>query len=92
LGNQDLTISIFSRTAHKSYIERLNVPFRERLAPLARGCRVLACHTLTLCHGMYPIGTVYNFCTPHKSLCVAGGKQTPAMAAGITDHCWSVRE
>jgi hypothetical protein len=41
---------------------------------------------------MYLIGTVYNFCTPHASLAQAGGKTTPAMAAGITDHCWSVRE
>ena len=73
-------------------IERLNATFRARLAPLARRCRALARHTLTLHHGMYLIGTVYNFCTPHESLCVAGGKQTPAMAAGITDHCWSVRE
>jgi transposase-like protein len=75
-----------------AYIERLNATFRERLAPLARRCRALARHTLTLRYGMYLIGTVYNFCTPHESLCVAGGKQTPALAAGITDHCWSVRE
>jgi transposase-like protein/IS1 family transposase len=75
-----------------AYIERLNATFRERLAPLARRCRALARHTLTLQHGMYLIGTVYNFCTPHESLCVAGGRQTPAMAAGITDHCWTIRE
>jgi IS1 family transposase len=29
----------------------------------------------------------YNFCRSHKSL-----RMTPAMAAGITDHIWSVRE
>jgi hypothetical protein len=46
-------------------IERLNATCRERLAPLARRCRALARHTLTLQHGMYLIGTVYNFCTPH---------------------------
>jgi transposase-like protein len=73
-------------------IERLNATFRARLAPLAQRCRALARHTLTLHHGMYLIGTVSNFGTPHESLSVAGGKQTPAMAAGITDHCWSVRE
>ena len=56
-----------------AYIERLNATFRERLAPLAWRCRALARHTLTLRHGMYLIGTVYNFCTPHESLCVAGG-------------------
>ena len=31
--------------------------------------------------------TFYNFCRVHKSLRV-----TPAMAAGISDHVWSVRE
>jgi len=35
-----------------AYIERLNATFRERLAPLARRCRALARHTLTLEHGM----------------------------------------
>jgi transposase-like protein len=73
-------------------IERLHATFRERLAPLARRCRALARHTLTLQHGRYLIGTVYNFCTPHASLAHAGCGTTPAMAAGITDHCWSVRE
>lgn len=73
-------------------IERLNATFRERLASLTRRGRALARRTLTLQHGMYLIGTVYNFCTPHDSLRVAGGKQTPAMAAGITDHCWTIRE
>jgi hypothetical protein len=29
----------------------------------------------------------YNFCRVHKSL-----RMTPAMAAGISDHIWSVRE
>ena len=74
-----------------AYIERLNATFRERLAPLARRCRALARHTLTLEHGMYLVGTVYTFSTPHASLSDAG-VTTPAMAAGITDHCWSVHE
>jgi transposase-like protein len=74
-----------------AYIERLNATFRERMAPLARRCRALARHTLTLQHGMYLIGTVYNFCTPHASLSDAG-LTTPAMAAGITDHCWTMHE
>ena len=74
-----------------AYIERLNATFRERLAALTRRGRALARRTLTLQHGMYLIGTVYNFCTPHTSLAHAGGKTTPAMAAGITDHCWSVQ-
>jgi transposase-like protein len=75
-----------------AYIERLNATFRERLAALTRRGRALARHTLTLQHGMYLIGTVYNFCTPHASLAYAGCGTTPAMAAGITDHCWTVQE
>ncbi len=73
-------------------IERLNATFRERLAVLVRRGRALARRTLTLQHGMSLIGTGYNFCTPHESLAHAGGTTTPAMAAGITDHCWSVQE
>jgi transposase-like protein/IS1 family transposase len=82
-----------------AYIERLNATFRERLASLTRRGRALARRTCTLQHSMYLIGTVYNFCTPHESLQVAqtgAGRahvaRTPAMAAGITEHCWTVQE
>jgi IS1 family transposase len=75
-----------------AYIERLNATFRARLASLTRRGRALARRTLTLQHGMYLIGTVYNFCTPHASLPPTRGGTTPAMAAGITDHCWTVQE
>src|ERR1043166_1306116 len=75
-----------------AYIERLNATFRERLASLTRRGRALARRTVTLQHGMYLIGTVYNFCTPHASLAHASGRTTPAMAAGITDHCWTAQE
>src|SRR6059036_1808440 len=82
-----------------AYIERLNATFRERLAPLARRCRALARHTLTLEHGMYLVGTVYNFCTAHARLRLTASaagtaprQRTPAMAAGITEHCWTVQE
>ena len=75
-----------------AYIERLNATFRACLASLTRRGRALARRTLTLQHGMYLIGTVYNFCTPHASLPHASGGTTPAMAAGITDHCWIVQE
>jgi len=68
--------------SNTAYIERLNATFREHLAPLAR-------HTLTLHEGMCLVGTVSNFCTPHASLSPAR-KITPAMAAGITDHGWTI--
>jgi transposase-like protein len=71
--------------------ERLNATLRERLASLTRRGRALARRTVTWQHGMSLIGTVYNFCTPHASLRTAGATP-PAMAAGITDHGWSVQE
>lgn len=43
---------------HTAYSERLNATFRERLAPLARRCRALARHPLTLHEGMFVGGTV----------------------------------
>jgi transposase-like protein len=76
-----------------AYIERLNGTFRSRLAVLGRRTRRSARRVATVERGMYLVGTVYNFCTPHASLTTdAGRRQTPAMAAGVTDHVWSVGE
>jgi hypothetical protein len=78
--------------SHTVDIERLNATFRERLALLARRWRVLARQTLSLRHGIDLTGTVDNCCTPHERVCVAGNTRTPARAAGITDHCWTIQE
>jgi transposase-like protein len=86
-------------TINTAFIERLNATFRERLASLVRRGRALARQTQTLQTGMFLVGTLYNFCTPHASLSMASAGPsnrspwcTPAMAAGITEHCWSVAE
>jgi len=82
-----------SAVLNTAYIERLNGTFRERLAPLARRTRHLLCNQATLEAGMYLVGTVYNFCTEHESVTTATQqRRPPAMAAGITDHCWTVAE
>lgn len=79
------------RVRNTAYIERLNGTFRSRLAVLGRRTRRSARNMATVARGMYLVGTVYNFCTTHDRLPkVAGRRQTPAMAAGITDHGWSV--
>jgi transposase-like protein len=82
-----------------AYIERLNATFRARLTRLVRRGRALAHQTRPLQAGLYLVGTVYNFCTDHASLRVAGIinghkwlPRTPAMAAGLADHRWSVPE
>jgi transposase-like protein len=85
-----------------AYIERLNATFRARLAGLIRRGRCLTQQIGTLHAGVYLVGTVYNFCTYHTSLRIAlavGSRgrlhwvpRTPAMAAGLTDHRWTIQE
>ncbi len=76
-----------------AYIERLNGTLRARLAPRARRTHHLVHRKEVLHAGMYLVGALYNFCTVHASLALSSGVQrTPAMAAGLTDHCWSVAE
>ncbi len=86
-----------------AYIERLQATFRSRLAPLARKTRAAARRRATLEAGMWLVGTVYNFCRAHRSLGLPGGagvvagthhwiERTPAQAAGLTDHRWSLHE
>ena len=74
-----------------AYIERLNATFRQRLCGLTRKGRALLRKPATLTSRMYLLGCVYNWCTPHQSL----SRQeacTPAMAAGLTTHVWSLSE
>jgi len=84
-----------------AYIERLNATFRQRMGCLSRRTRHLARQQPTLQAGMYLVGTVYNFCTYHHSLRLKlwltertyrWVHRTPIMAAGLSDHCWSVHE
>jgi len=84
-----------------AYIERLNATFRACIAALIRRGRALVRQADTLHPAMYLMGCVYNFCTDHKSLRLAiylpKGRRhwvarTPAIAAGLTNHRWSVEE
>jgi IS1 family transposase len=78
-----------------AFIERLNGTFRERLASLTRKSRHAARRLFALETGMYLIGCSYNFCFPHHELSKTnrfGSPCTPAMAAGLTDHVWSIYE
>jgi transposase-like protein len=83
-----------------AYIERLNATFRGALSPLARRGRAIARGVDALTAGMYLFGCASNFCWVHDGLRVAAEpepgrkwrERTPAMAAGLTDHCWTMRE
>jgi hypothetical protein len=76
-----------------AWIERLNATFRARLCALVRRGRALVRQVPTLHGAIYLTGTVYNFCTPHATLSFEAHRPTtPAMAAGLTDHRWSLEE
>lgn len=75
-------------TINTAYIERLFATFRGRLAFCVRRSRHPARLLETVNQGIYLVGCLYNFCDLHRSL----GQRTPAMAAGLTDHQWSVEE
>ena len=68
-----------------AYIERLNATFRTWLPALTRRSRTPAREVVQLETAMFWMGVVYNFCRVHATL-----QGTPAMAADLTDHIWSV--
>ena len=94
-AQQLLTLTRGCKEFNTSLIERFNGTMRERLAALTRKCRHAAQRLETLETGMYLIGSTYNFCWSHHELSNRkhfGYLCTPAMAAGLTDHLWSVPE
>jgi IS1 family transposase/transposase-like protein len=82
---------------HTSFVERLNLTLRHLVAGLRRCTMALAYDAKSLRRRFALSAAYYNFCRPHASLQAQHRNghtylQTPAMAAGITDHVWKVRE
>jgi IS1 family transposase/transposase-like protein len=90
-----------------AFIERVNLTIRQHVAAVGRRVITLCKSAEGVHHQLALYHTYYNFCLPHASLRVplprplptngtGSAKQwcpcTPAMAAGLTDHVWSVRE
>ena len=83
-----------------SDIERLNATFRAALSPLVRRGRALVRGEGVLTGWMDLVGCADNFCWEHDSLRVSAEPgerlkwraRTPAMAAGLTDHRWTMHE
>jgi hypothetical protein len=80
-----------------SYLERQNLTMRmgtRRFTRLTNGfSKKVDNHMAAIAlHFMH-----YNFARPHRSLTITGEdgksiKRTPAMAAGVADHVWSLGE
>jgi len=97
----------FSGTLNTAFVERINLTLRHALAALSRRSWATAQLTGELLAHLEWWRAYYHFCRPHLSLRLQldvpqarRGKQTPrrygprtpAMAAGLTDHLWSVEE
>jgi transposase-like protein len=98
--NEVLVATGTGKGINTAYIERLNATFRASLAVLVRRGRAIAHKQAMLTAGMNLVGCAYNFCWHHESLRLAAPEgsgrkwlhRTPAMAAGLTDHRWSMLE
>ena len=71
-----------------SLLERLNGTLRLHVSPMRRKTRAFAKCRETLNLHIQLFKSYYNLCLAHSSL----KGQTPAQAAGLTNHQWSVRE
>lgn len=71
-----------------SLLERLKGTLRGQVSPMHRKTRAFAKHRTTLELHVRLFKSYYNLCLAHSSL----DGQTPAQAAGLTDHRFTVRE
>src|SRR5499433_1421710 len=90
-----------------AFVERINLSLRQHVAAVGRRVSTLCKHEAGWRQQLVLYQVYYNFCLPHASLCLplpqpepthgsGSARQwrlcTPAMAAGLTDHVWTLRE
>ena len=90
-----------------AFVERLNLTMRQHVAAVGRRVSTLCKGKDGLRQQLALYHVYYNFCLPHASLrqpvpqpiptngtgsAKMWQPQTPAMAAGLTDHVWTLRE
>jgi hypothetical protein len=95
------------RKINSAFVERLNLDFRQHVAEIGRRVNTLCKHEAGLRQQLALFQTYHNFVLPHASLRLplpelelnpeSGAikrwqPRTPAMAAGLTDQVWSLRE
>jgi IS1 family transposase len=90
-----------------SFVERVNLSIRHHVAAIGRWVSTLCKGETGLRQQLALYHVYYNFCLPHASLrqpllalevtngsgsARLGRPRTPAMAARLTDHVWSLKE
>jgi len=107
LGAVQQVLAVHGWQINTAFIERVNLTIRQHVAAVGRRVSTL-CKGEDGLHQQLVLYHVYdNFCLPHASLrqplsqplpthgtgsARQGRPQTPAMAAGLTDHVWTLRE
>jgi hypothetical protein len=94
-------------TINTAFVERLNLDIRQRVAAIGRRVNTLCRGEAGLRDQLTLFQVYHNFVLPHASLRqpllrpqATNGRGsakvwrpcTPAMAAGVTDHAWSLKE
>ena len=94
-------------TINTAFVERLNLDLRQRVAAIGRRVNTLCQGEAGLQQQLMLFQVYHNFVLPHASLRQpllipqpTNGRGsakvwrpcTPAMAAGLTDHVWSLKE
>jgi hypothetical protein len=94
-------------TINTAFVERLNLDLRQCVAAIGRRVNTVCQGEESLLDRLVLFQTYHNFVLPHTSLrqpllvpepTHGSGSarlwqpRTPAMAAGLTDHVWSLRE
>jgi IS1 family transposase len=100
-------LSACGRKINTAFVERLNLDIRQRVAAVGRRVNTLCQGEDGIQHQLVVFHAYHNFVLPHASLRQplpvpeatngTGSAKvwrpcTPAMAAGLTDHVWSLRE
>ena len=77
-----------------SFVERQNLNLRMNARRFTRLTNAFSRKVENHAHAVALHFMVYNFCRPHGTLTKAKGgiHTTPAMAAGVSDHVWTVEE
>ena len=90
-----------------AFIERVNLSIRQHVAAVGRRVSTLCKHEAGVRQQLALYHVYHNFCLPHASLrqplsqprptqghgsAKTWQPRTPAMAAGLTDHVWTLRE
>jgi IS1 family transposase len=93
--------------SNTAFVERLNLSLRQHVAAVGRRVSTLCKGADGLRQQLALYHTYYTFCLPHPSLRLPllqpeathgtgtakrWQPRTPAMAAGLTDHVWTLRE